>query len=170
MTLKAIRFKLLPWMVVLIPLLIAHTQLYFYTYSDLSSWKGGGFGMYSEPHPNSSRSIWIEGYRDSTKTAFRLYPMDSRVNLKKIKSNDVRKLIQQMSAVAKKAKNFPSNTNFEVIQRNLNILKPVVLNKYKQLDFFPSDSVNYIVTQIQISKDYKNLESIIIHNSELWEN
>ena len=46
---------------------IAGHQLYCSKYFNLSNWKGGGFGMYSEIHCFISRQLWVEsdtGYYD----------------------------------------------------------------------------------------------------------
>lgn len=47
------------WFLILLPLSVVAFQMYFSQCSTLNRWKGGGFGMYSAPHPDH-RAIWIE--------------------------------------------------------------------------------------------------------------
>ena len=59
-------------------------QMYTHLTTPLTPWKGGGFGMYTEPH-NFSRSIWVElhGVDGDGNDAFaevRLYPETPLMN------------------------------------------------------------------------------------------
>ena len=61
----------------LISINVGH-QIYTHLTTPLTPWKGGGFGMYTEPH-NHSRSVWVElhGVDANGEAAFaevRLYP------------------------------------------------------------------------------------------------
>lgn len=41
-------------------IIVAGCQFYCSTYFNLSNWKGGGFGMYSEIHCFISRQVWFQ--------------------------------------------------------------------------------------------------------------
>ncbi|TNE99520.1 MAG: hypothetical protein EP326_07970, partial [Deltaproteobacteria bacterium] len=41
-------------------LFIALIQWGIFLTTDLTEWKGGGFGMYTTLHPNTARTIWLE--------------------------------------------------------------------------------------------------------------
>lgn len=52
--------KILPYIMPITYIIIASFQLYLSKTTALSLWKGGGFGMYTELHPNNARSIWLD--------------------------------------------------------------------------------------------------------------
>lgn len=57
----------------LIPVVLVGFQFFFSSFSTLSPWKGGGFGMYTSQHPDD-RGILIE-YKGDTSIYFsRIYP------------------------------------------------------------------------------------------------
>lgn len=60
--------------------LVALVQVVLSTSTTLSRWKGGGFGMYSEPHPYGSRCLWVELRDPSGATYLRLSPLDRRLD------------------------------------------------------------------------------------------
>jgi hypothetical protein len=59
---------------------VALVQVVLATSTTLSRWKGGGFGMYSEPHPYDARCLWVELRDPSGATYFRLSPLDRRLD------------------------------------------------------------------------------------------
>ena len=59
---------------------VALVQVVLSSSANLSRWKGGGFGMYSEPHPYSSRSLWIKLRHPIGTTYLRLSPLDPRLD------------------------------------------------------------------------------------------
>jgi hypothetical protein len=56
---------------------VALVQVVLSTSTTFSRWKGGGFGMYSEPHPLGSRCLWVELRDPNGSTSLRLSPIDS---------------------------------------------------------------------------------------------
>mgnify|MGYP000395070035 CR=1 FL=1 len=48
-------------------------QMYMHKTTPLTAWKGGGFGMYTEPH-GEDRSVWIEVEGQNGVGAIRLWP------------------------------------------------------------------------------------------------
>ena len=59
--------------------LVALAQIVLSTSTTFSRWKGGGFGMYSEPHPYSARSLWVQLRDANGATYLRLSSTDSRL-------------------------------------------------------------------------------------------
>ncbi|GMG85267.1 hypothetical protein LNKW23_44850 [Paralimibaculum aggregatum] len=53
--------------------LIGGAQYYQSHFDLLTPWKGGGYGMYTEPHPNY-RSVWALGAGGEGAAAVRLFP------------------------------------------------------------------------------------------------
>ena len=74
------------YIVPLLILLVAFSQLIIWKGKSYSKWKGGGFGMYTEPHPLSHRVAWLNASHDGRKEKIRIYPFDSqsRKSLKKL--------------------------------------------------------------------------------------
>ncbi|CBW28070.1 putative exported protein [Halobacteriovorax marinus SJ] len=63
-----------------IALIIALIQWGLFESTHLSRWKGGGFGMYTELHPNVARTSWVSFEVNSK--AFRLRGKDLKDSLK----------------------------------------------------------------------------------------
>ena len=61
--------------IVLITLIIANAGFQFYTHKTtaLTAWKGGGFGMYTEPHADG-RTVWLEMRGGNGTVEMRVYP------------------------------------------------------------------------------------------------
>ncbi len=61
--------------VLLVILVTANVGFQFYTHKTtaLTPWKGGGFGMYTEPHADS-RTVWLEMRSGGELAQMRLYP------------------------------------------------------------------------------------------------
>lgn len=59
----------------LVVLVVVNVSLQFYTHKTtaLTPWKGGGFGMYTEPHADS-RTVWLEMRSGDQLAQMRLYP------------------------------------------------------------------------------------------------
>jgi hypothetical protein len=59
----------------LVVLIIANVCFQFYTHktTTLTPWKGGGFGMYTEPHADG-RTVWLEMQGASGVVQMRVYP------------------------------------------------------------------------------------------------
>lgn len=55
---------------------VAGLQAVLASTTALSRWKGGGFGMYTDPHPYQSRVVWLVPRNDGAALheALRLYP------------------------------------------------------------------------------------------------
>jgi len=96
------------------PLLAFCVAIFQFTYwqgKPFSKWKCGGFGMYTEPHPNA-RSIWITAESPSKKARMRLSPthddldaITSKFTLEQNRNYEIfKKHIQKFSTVPTNSK------------------------------------------------------------------
>lgn len=87
-----------------IALIIAITQFVLSSNFTLTRWEGGGFGMYSEPNPNSSRIVGISIKNPDGELNLRLNPPDKKLSnyIKKMKGktrDDWDKLIEDSDRI-----------------------------------------------------------------------
>ena len=59
--------------------IVALAQLILSQVSQISPWRGGGYGMYTEPPPFESRTVWLGLNQDGRETYFRINPPDGRI-------------------------------------------------------------------------------------------
>ncbi len=85
--LKILKIYYLP---IFIALIIAITQFVLSSNFTLTRWEGGGFGMYSEPNPNSSRIVGISIKNPDGELNLRLNPPDNKLSyyINKMKGNN----------------------------------------------------------------------------------
>lgn len=67
--------NVLRWLLVSLPILVAVAQLCFSNFSNLTRWKGGGFGMYTDIHINH-RSIWLKIELEDTTKYVKIQPVE----------------------------------------------------------------------------------------------
>jgi len=99
--LKILKIYYLP---LFIALIIAITQFVLSSNFTLTRWEGGGFGMYSEPNPNSSRIVGISIKNPDGEINHRLNPPDKKLlyYIKKMKGktrDDWDKLIEDSDRI-----------------------------------------------------------------------
>ncbi len=142
-----------------IPLLIAGIQLYFHVTSDLVSWRGGGFGMYSDPHTNSSRFLWITGINGDKLQGVRLSPLDDRLYIKSTGEHHFYRAINKLEDVGHDHLNFPSSKDLRPLKELYqNFIEEHGENELVQ-DIFPTDSLRFIVMLQAIAPDFEHIES-----------
>lgn len=61
----------------MLPLVIVARHTYLISTTSLTRWKGGGFGMYTEPHP-VLRSLWAKDTLDKWRLIYPLKKEDAR--------------------------------------------------------------------------------------------
>ena len=64
------------YFLIVLPILVAINQMYWSNFSDLTRWKGGGFGMYTCMHYNT-RTLWLRINSLKDTEYMRIYPLDS---------------------------------------------------------------------------------------------
>ena len=76
------RFKILKiyYIPLFIALIVAITQFVLSSSFTLTRWEGGGFGMYSEPYPDSSRFVGISLKNSDGELNLRLNPPDDKLS------------------------------------------------------------------------------------------
>lgn len=94
----------------LIPIAVACVQMYLTSTTDLTRWRGGGFGMYSDPHPNQGRNVWLTGSREGQDVAVRLFPRDPRWDSS---SAPPQQAIASLERAAMEFRDFPSLPRLE---------------------------------------------------------
>jgi len=87
-----------------IALILAITQFVLSSNFTLTRWEGGGFGMYSEPNPNSSRIVVISIKNPDGEINLRLNPPDNKIfsyikKMKGKKKDDWDKLIEDSDRI-----------------------------------------------------------------------
>ena len=157
------RRLLLEYIVVSLPILIALLHLVMIQSSSQTRWKGGGFGMYADPHPNSYRVVWLVGEsEDGEEAAFSLEPFDRRVNHRRIDAPSRRVALRVLHDVAEDSKNFPELINAELINTQLRLLRATASDDdelQRVLELLPRNDVRLRVSEISINEQYTALEA-----------
>ena len=146
------------------PLIIAGIQFYFHVTSDLVSWRGGGFGMYSDPHTNSSRYLWIVGSKNNETLGIRLSPIDERLIVKECGEDQFYDDSREFDDIAWKYLNFPSGKDRKPLREYYLWYLDEYKDKQIVRDLFPIDSLRFIVMQQSIAPGFKKIESIQLTN------
>lgn len=63
------------WLLLIVPVAVIAVQLCFSNFSNLTRWKGGGFGMYTDIHIQH-RSVWLKVEFPDTITYIKIQPVD----------------------------------------------------------------------------------------------
>lgn len=102
--------KWLIWMLYAVPLLVAGNQILRSNFSDLTRWKGGGFGMYTEMYPES-RSIWLVTESADSLLVVKIYPitLSERGKL----DPDMREVYRQLRPVVRNLQYYPSGFDYD---------------------------------------------------------
>lgn len=155
------------WALPAIVVVVALLQLVLVYNSSLSRWKGGGFGMYADPHPNSFRTFWLKGNRNGEEKAFRIYPIDNHVDWDKLDGTLAKSLIQSMRSKAKVARYYPATINLGRIQDLLDELRQLNIEELDELDSFPLDDVELITHELWLTDDLSAIEAREIYKVPL---
>ena len=145
-------------LVLVLPIIVATIQFTLFLTSDLTLWKGGGFGMYSKPHPNSFRHIWLVGKNGDQSSYFRIYPKDERINMNKIKNKIIRNNLEYIYKDAKRHKNFPSLWSKEKLYSSVHNIVNELEKDDMTFEIFPRDSIQMIVTEMIITDQMDSLK------------
>ena len=156
------RFRV-EYVVVAIPVLIAALHIPLVETSSQTRWKGGGFGMYSDPHPNSYRVVWLAGEsEDGESRAFALEPFDDRVRRSRIQTRSKRKALRELHEIAEHGKNFPAFIDRNALAKLLRSLGRQSSDDEeldRALELLPRRDVRLRVMEIEINPEYSALET-----------
>jgi hypothetical protein len=146
-----------------VPILVALLHLVMIQSSSQTRWKGGGFGMYADPHPNSYRVVWLVGEtEDGEEAAFSLDPFDRRVNHRRIDAPSRRVALRVLHDVAEDSKNFPELINLELMNTQLRLLRATDSDDdelQRVLELLPRNDVRLRVSELSINEQYTALEA-----------
>ena len=147
-----------------LPLIIAGIQFYFHVTSDLVSWRGGGFGMYSDPHTNSSRYLWIVGTKNNKTLGVRLSPIDERLIHKECGEDRFYDDTWEFDDIGWEYLNFPSGKDRQPLKDYYLWYLAEYKDKLLIKELFPVDSLRLIVMQQSIATGFKSIESVQLTN------
>ena len=83
-------------------------QMFTHKSTALTAWKGGGFGMYTEPHPDS-RSVWLTFSTGVETSSLRLWPeAENMTDWRGEVSLKGRKSLGKVTAMAERLRFYPS--------------------------------------------------------------
>lgn len=154
-------------LLVLIPVVVALSQLYFSNFSDLTRWKGGGFGMYTDPHPNLSRFVWLEGTGDTSQVALRLFPLDTRICVECQDDPLLKRRLWRLEDQGERIRNFPGMANLAQLDRRLHRLLEEHGEEPDIAALFPKGDFRLHVVEIGLSADYEHIEALTISDEDL---
>ena len=100
--------KHIEYLIIIIPIIVAGIQIYLNKADTLSAWRGGGFGMYTEPHPVKSRVAFLINNTNPENNWIRVYPLDERFGRESYSNNSYLSELKQISAVVASRISFPS--------------------------------------------------------------
>lgn len=159
--------KILEYGVVVIPILIAVSEFILYKTSDLSLWKGGGFGMYSDPHPSTARHVWLIGENRGRQTYCGLYNMDARLDINRIQNGALREHLYDLGDYALDMRNFPSMTSKQKLNESYRQMLSELGPEPVDLSMIPREFTKLVVTELRISRDFRHIEMIPIYECPL---
>lgn len=150
-----------------VPLIVAFAQIYIHVTSDLVSWRGGGFGMYSDPHISGSRYAWIVGVNNNDTLAIRISPIDNRLTTQNCGESGFYYDSMSFDDIAWDYLDFPSGKSLKPLKDYYNYY----IEKYKDETLvqqcFPTESLRFVVMQQAIAPGFKNIESKELTNLPL---
>ena len=148
------------YLVLLIPLVIAVIQLYYSNFDNLSAWRGGGFGMYTEPHPVHYRTAFICFDNDDTgsESCLRIYPADLGVV-----EDDSKASYSKASGIVRSRITFPSRIDNDQLADQLKIIKANAGQKALRTE----DCVLLKVFEIGLSEDGGTLNNDLIYEKKI---
>ncbi len=107
--------------IALVGLIIANAGFQFYTHKTtaLTAWKGGGFGMYTEPHADG-RTVWLEMRGGNGTVEMRVYPENEELRIW-IDGVSLRggAALQIISSQAEKLRHFPDQQKADALIQNV---------------------------------------------------
>jgi len=148
-----------------VAVLVALLQLFLVSTSDLSRWKGGGFGMYADPHPNSARQAWLEAESPDGTVALRLYPRDDRLAWRAIGSS-ARRVVRDLERIAREGRNFPSRIDPAGVSGRLRYLRRTDVEG-RLGDLLRSGTVHLKFVEVAIGADRSSIAPRVLYDHRL---
>jgi len=158
-------FKYLEYAVIVVPLTIGAFQIYFSKADTLSSWRGGGFGMYTEPHPVKSRVAFLINYSDGTGSWIRAYPLEERLKGDTSINKTYLNQLRGISGTIANRISFPSRIDEEKLERGLEKIRNET--SLQNSVFYPADTITLQVLEIDISSENESIVQTVIYEGLL---
>ena len=120
--------------------------------------------MYSDPHTNSSRKLWIVGTTNGIQKAIRLSPLDERLINKKCGGDEFYDDTWELDDVAWDYRDFPSGKDLTPLRKYYDWYLGEYKNEELVKTFFPQKDLRLVVMQQAIAPDFDHIESIELTN------
>lgn len=159
--------KQLEWLVLLVPVTVAVIQIALVTTDNLTRWRGGGFGMYSDTHPRISRDVWLEGAGQEAPSAVRLYPVDDRLRDARRRDSGLSWDIGGLWDRARVHRNFPGMRDTAALDNSFHDFVEDYGDRAEIGRLLPYSDVRLRVVEVTLSPDLTQLESRIISERAL---
>lgn len=155
-------------LLLLLPMVVALVQITLVSTSDLTRWRGGGFGMYSDTHPMTSRRLWLEGQAASgSPAALRIYPVDQRLREVEHRSSRLRRDVDDLRYFARVHRNFPSLRSKNDLEATFHRFLENHGDHEVVQDVVPRTDVKLKVVEVALASDLSTLEPTIISEFDL---
>jgi hypothetical protein len=145
-----------------VPIFIASLQIFHSNFSDLTRWKGGGFGMYTEMYPEN-RSIWLVTQSTDSTLATKIYPIS--LQLRGQLDPPMREVYRQMRPEVRNLLHFPSGFDFN--SPRMTKTREILVERHLALVNQAPLSVRVEVQAVEFSLQKSVLESILLKSKEL---
>ncbi len=145
-----------------VPLLIAANQIFRSNFSDLTRWKGGGFGMYTEMYPEN-RSVWLISESRDTTLVTKIYPitLEQRGKL----DPAMREVYRQMRPEVRNLLHYPSGFNYE--SKRMRKIKEILSIRHQEIEHQLPTAIRVEVQAVEFSLGKSQLESRLLKRKEL---
>lgn len=144
-------------LLLLIPLAVAAVQFHRSQYSDLTSWRGGGFGMYADSHPRHSRFVWVTGTLDGQRAAVRLYPPDDRIYDRNRRQTDLQISLRRLRDDAYESRDWPAGADLTDLSAAYRELLDYHGDEGPVAFLLPTANLELQIVEILISEDLRTL-------------
>jgi hypothetical protein len=162
--------RLLEGLLILALVLVATVQVFLSNTSNLTTWRGGGFGMYTDPHPHLGRPVWLQGEHDGSARAVRLAPLDERLQAGCRRNTALRRDMHDLLRVGSRSQGFPAAADLCWARGQLlGFLKKHGTDPGITA-LFPTSDLRMTVLEIGITPDYQRLGSRVLSDRDLCEN
>jgi hypothetical protein len=142
------------WLLIMVPIAIIAFQLYFSNFSNLTRWKGGGFGMYTDIHINH-RSIWLKVELPDTTTYLKIQPV-----AKSWAPDDkqVAEIRQVLTTQLDRLLSFPASVNYS--HESFKQVK-AILNQPE------AKKVTIIIGQMTLDIDKESMQNKVLYSHDI---
>ncbi len=160
------RLHLPEFMLMAVPILVAVLQVRLVDISNLSRWKGGGFGMYADPHPASARKIWLTDDVPGG-ASIRLYPIDGRLERAGMQDVGLCRELENISDLAREHRNFPDLKHTAPLCRAVRSFYDQYGADSPIAGILPGDNWRLRTTELRLAADLQHIESRLIGDRPL---